>query len=40
MQENFVFPHKLSRFLMLKDYQRDLRQVDMKGGKNQLTNFF
>ena len=34
MQENFVFPHKLSRFLILKDYQKDLGQVDMKGDKN------
>ena len=33
MQENFVFPHKLSRFLILKDYQKDLGQVDMKGVK-------
>ena len=33
MQENFVFPHKLSRFLILKDYQTDLGQVDMKGVK-------
>ena len=34
MQENFAFPHKSSSFLILKDYQRDLGQVDMKGGKN------
>ena len=34
MQENFVFPHKPSRFLILKDYQKDLGQVDLKGGKN------
>ena len=34
MQENLVFPHELSRFLVLKDYQNDLGQVDMKGGKN------
>ena len=39
MQENFVFPHMLSRFLILKDYQKDLEQVDIKGGKNELTNF-
>ena len=32
MQENFVFPHKLSRFLVLKDYQKDLGEVDMKVG--------
>ena len=38
MQKNFVFPHKLSRFLMLKDYQKNLGQVDTKGGKSQLTN--
>ena len=30
MQENFVFPHNLSRFLILEDYQKDLGQVDMK----------
>ena len=39
MQENFVFPHKPSHLLILKDYQKDLGQVDLKGGKNQLTNF-
>ena len=39
MQENFVFPHKFSPFLILKDYQKDLGQADMTGGKNQLTNF-
>ena len=39
MQENFVFPHTLSRFLIPKDYQKNLGQVDMKGSKNQLTNF-
>ena len=38
MQENFVFPHKLSRFLIFKDYQKVLGQADFKGGKNQLTN--
>ena len=32
MQKNFVFPHKLSGFLILKDYQTDLGEVDMKGG--------
>ena len=39
MQENFVFPHKISRFLILKDYQKDLGQVDIKGG-NKLVNKF
>ena len=34
MQKNFVFPHKLSRLLMLKDYQKNLGQVDTKGGKS------
>ena len=34
MQENFLFSDKLSRFSILKDYQKDLVQVDMKGGKN------
>ena len=34
MQKNFVFPYKLSCFLILKDYQKDLGQVDMKGGKS------
>ena len=34
MQENFVFPHDISPFLILRDYQKDLGQVDMKGGKN------
>ena len=34
MQENLVFPRKLFRFLILKDYQKDLGQVDMKEGKN------
>ena len=34
MQKNFVFLDKLSRFLILKDYQKDLRQVDMKVDKN------
>ena len=34
MHENFPFPHKLSCFSILKDYQKDLVQVDMKRGKN------
>ena len=33
MEENFVFLHKFSRFLILKEYLKDLGQVDMKGGK-------
>ena len=33
-RKTFHFFHKLSRFLMLKDYQKDLGQVDIKGGKN------
>ena len=35
MQKDSIFPHKLSRFsFIVKDYQKDLREVFMKGGKN------
>ena len=33
MHKNFLLPHKLSCFLILKDYQKDLEQVHMKGVK-------
>ena len=29
-----VFPHEISRFLILFDYQKDLGEVDIKEGKN------
>ena len=34
MQENSVFSHDLSHFLILKDYQKDLGQFDINEGKN------
>ena len=34
MQENSVFSHELSHFLILKDYQKDLGQLDINEGKN------
>ena len=34
MQENSVFSHELSNFLILKDYQKDLGQFDINEGKN------